>query len=232
MTSPESDEAEVVAEELRDVSRLAFFSDAAVAISLTLLFIPVSDFVREQPDKDWTTLLIDNPEIVQSAITFVTVVTCWRYHHVLYERLRGYTRVMVWLNFLWLFCVVSSPVLALAVLPPAKNDTENYRNFFSMIFVKGVDQVSHQNYFVLWAVTALSFLALYLVSRHAAVVENGLAKAGTDVGSEQWIYLRPLIVCAVTAVAGLFQPALGYAVLVVGIVLAVVFARRSARSAA
>lgn len=230
MTAPESDEADVLARELRDVSRLAFFGDAAVAISLTLLFVPVSDFVKEQSAKDWTTLLIDNPEIVQSAISFVMVATCWRYHHVLYERLRDYTRGMVWLNFFWLFCVVSIPVLTLAVLPPDKNDYEDYRNFFSTIFVKGVDQVSHQNYFVLWAVTSLSFLALYLISRRAAIVETGLAKAGTDVGSERWVYLRPLLVCAVTAIAGLIHPRIGYLVLLVGTVVAIVLARRSATS--
>ena len=90
-----------------DIERLTFFTDAAVAIALTLLIIPVSDYVMEKPATPWTTLFAENPEIIQSAVSFATIVTCWRYHHVLFERLRDYRRVTVWLNFFWLFCIVS-----------------------------------------------------------------------------------------------------------------------------
>lgn len=221
----------VIEEEPGDVARLTFFSDAAVAISLTLLVLPVADYVRERPATSWSTLLIENPEIIQAAVAFITVITCWRYHHVLYERMRDYSRITVWLNFFWLFCVVSIPVLTLAALPPDVAETEDYRNFFETLFVDGEAAISDQNYFVMYAVIALSFLSLALISMRASVAERGLAKPGLDLSSETWIYLRPALVCAIGAVAGLINPGVGDIMLILGIAVAVIVARRSSTRA-
>lgn len=211
-----------------DIERLTFFTDAAVAIALTLLIIPVSDYVMEKPATPWTTLFAENPEIIQSAVSFATIVTCWRYHHVLFERLRDYRRVTVWLNFFWLFCIVSIPLLTLAVLPAEDAGPDDSRNALGMLFVDGEFNISRQNYFVYWFVVGLSFIALLLIARDAAAPDRRLARAGTDLGAERWVYLRPVVVCAATAVVGLVSPALGDLTLVVGIIVSVLIARRSA----
>lgn len=205
---------------------MTFFSDAAVAISLTLLILPVSDYIMEKPATSWTTLLVDNPEMIQSVVSFVTIVTCWRYHHVLFERLRDYSRATVWLNFFWLFCVVSIPLLTLAILPADDSNFRDYRKILDTLFVRGEENISYQNYFVYWLVVGLSFFALFVISRHASVPGRGLAKPGRDLSAESWIYLRPVMVCAATAVVGLINPALGDIVLCIGIVVSVIIARR------
>lgn len=218
-------------EEPRDIQRLTFFSDAAVAIALTLLVLPVSDYVMERPATPWTRLFAGNPEIIQYAVSFATIVTCWRYHHVLFERLNDYRRLTVWLNFFWLFCIISIPLLTLAVLPADDAGPDDYRNIVGMLFVHGEVDISHQNYFVYWLVVGLSFVALFLVSRDAAVPGSGLAGDGIDLGAERWVYLRPVAVCGATAVVGLISPALGDITLVVGIITSVLVARRSASGA-
>lgn len=210
-----------------DVARLTFFSDAAVAIALTLLILPVSDYILENPGTNWTTLFTDNPEMIQSVVSFVTILTCWRYHHVLFEWLRDYSRVTVWLNFGWLFCVVSIPLLTLAILPAGDSESRGYRRFLDTLVVRGETNISVQNYFVYWFVVGLSFLALFFISRHASVAERGLAKPGTNLATKTWVYLRPVLVCAATALTGLINPALGDVVLIVGIVGSSVIARRT-----
>ncbi len=213
-------------EEPGDVARLTFFSDAAVAISLTLLFLPVADYVREMPAANWSELFVDNPEIIQSATSFAVIVVCWRYHHILFERIRDYSRQTVWLNFIWLFCVVAIPVMTLAILPTDESGYRDYRRIFDTLFIRGEREISYENYFIFWAVIALSFLMLFLISRHTGRPERMLAKPGRDTSTESWIYLRPFVVCAVTAVAGLVNPALGDTTLIVGIGVAVIFAQR------
>lgn len=208
------------------MARLTFFSDAAVAIALTLLILPVSDYILEKPGTNWTTLFTDNPEMIQSVVSFVTILTCWRYHHVLFERLRDYSRATLWLNFFWLFCVVSIPLLTLAILPAEDSELLGFQKFFDTVLVRGEQDISRQNYFVYWFVVALSFLALFVISRHASDSRRGLSKPGTDLRGETWIYLRPVLVCAAAALAGLINPAVGDVVLVIGIVVSAVVARR------
>ncbi len=210
-----------------DIERLTFFSDAAVAIALTLLILPVADYIIEKPATNWSTLFVDNPEIIQYAVSFATIVTCWRYHHVLFERLRDYRRVTLWLNFFWLFCIVSIPLLTLAVLPADDETTGDFDNVVGTLFVRGELDISHQNYFVYWFVVGTSFLALFGIARYAASPGRALAKPGNELTAAGWIFLRPAIVCGATALAGLFSPALGDVTLLLGIVVSVVIARRT-----
>lgn len=221
-------EETIVIEEPGDVARLTFFTDAAVAISLTLLIVPVSEYVIDTPDTSWTTLILNNPEILQSGVSFATIAVCWRYHHVLFERLRDYSRFIVWLNFLWLFCVVSIPVMTAAKLPTDAPNLGDFSGFIDTLVVRGEGNISYQNYFVFWFVTGLSFFCLFLMSRHAARTDRPLAKPGTRLDAENWVYLRPTVVCVVAAIVGFWNPAFGDLTLIVGIILSVVVARRSA----
>lgn len=222
----------VVIEEPGDIDRLTFFTDAAVAFSLTLLIVPVSEYVVDSPDTSWVNLLLDNPEIIQSGVSFATIAICWRYHHVLFERLANYSRLMVWLNFFWLFCVVSIPVMTLATLPTDSPRLGDFRGFVDTLIIRGESNISYQNYFVYWFVVGLSFFVLYVVSRHAADPDRQLVKSGRKLKGDAWVYLRPTLVCVVAALLGLINPAYGDLSLILGIIISIIFARRSAATAA
>ena len=105
---------------------------------------------------------------------------------------------------------------------------DDSRNALGMLFVDGEFNISRQNYFVYWFVVGLSFIALLLIARDAAAPDRRLARDGIDLRADRWVYLRPVVVCAATAVVGLISPAIGDLTLVVGIITSVLVARRSA----
>jgi uncharacterized membrane protein len=209
-----------------DTARMTFFSDAAVAFSLTLLMLPVADYVRESPGKTWGQLFLDNPEIVESLASFVIVVVCWRYHHLLFEQIRDYDRLTLWLNFTWLFLIISIPINTLAVLPVEETLQGNDRIFLDTFFFRGREDIPSVNYAVLWGCIALSFLMLTLIARNALPPDRHLSKSDPRRQLDPNMYLRIFVICAVTAIVSLASPFAGDIVLYLGIAVNVIVSRR------
>ena len=191
-----------------DVTRLCYLTDAAVAISLTLLFLPTVATVNRYPLDDWSTILTErNADLTWVITTFIVLVICWRYHHVLFEYLRDYDRLIIWLNFFWLFCIVSLPVLTLANLPsPAERPPLAGPVDFALrvLMVRGDDGYNVQNFVVYWMVLALSFLALFAIAKRAKKKQSQITKAGDDYRLASRVYLRPFLVCLEAGILGGF----------------------------
>jgi uncharacterized membrane protein len=88
------------------------FTDAAVAIALTLLVLPLVDIVPEaaRSREPATELITHNlPAIGSFLLSFVVIARFWSAHHRLYGYDHRLTRALVQLNLLW--------VLTIAVLP-------------------------------------------------------------------------------------------------------------------
>ena len=95
------------------IERLVFFSDAAVAIALTLLILPLMDAVGEADRAGLTTAdyLGENVARLGSfALSFVLIARFWRAHHLLFAAVEREPRGLFWLNMAWLFSVVFLPV--------------------------------------------------------------------------------------------------------------------------
>lgn len=212
-----------------DTARMTFFSDAAVAFSLTLLMLPVADYVREAPGKTWAQLFLDNPEIVESLASFVIVVICWRYHHLLFEQIRDYDRLTLWLNFVWLFLVISIPINTLAVLPVDEQLPSPDRLFLDTFFFRGRENIPSVNYAVLWGCIALSFLMLTLIARNALPPHRHLAKSDPRRQLDPTMYFRIFLICAVTAAVSLVSPFAGDIVLYLGILINIFVSRQLRR---
>jgi uncharacterized membrane protein len=91
--------------------RLAFFSDAVVAIAITLLAIelPVpegSTFaeLREGFAADWG-------EYLAFLISFVVIARHWISHHRLFRYVGRADLAVIWLNMFWLLMIVLTPFL-------------------------------------------------------------------------------------------------------------------------
>jgi uncharacterized membrane protein len=94
----------------RGLDRLVNFTDAAVAIAITLLVLPLVDLVTGGERRTIGDLLTDGGEtFLAFAISFVVIANFWVGHHRLFEHLRGYTHAMLWANFLWLASIVLIP---------------------------------------------------------------------------------------------------------------------------
>jgi uncharacterized membrane protein len=107
--------------------RMVAFTDAAVAIALTLLVLPLVDIVPEaaRSGEPATTLITNNLAPIGSfLLSFVVIARFWAVHHRLFGYEHRLTRGLVQLNLLW--------VLTIAVLP---FPTEMIASFPSRFFV-------------------------------------------------------------------------------------------------
>ena len=94
----------------RGLDRLVNFTDAAVAIAITLLVLPLIDLVTD--DRTHTVRQLFTEEegtFIAFAISFVVIANFWTGHHRVFEHLSDYSTVMLWANFLWLASIVFIP---------------------------------------------------------------------------------------------------------------------------
>jgi uncharacterized membrane protein len=98
----------------RDPDRLVLFTDAVVAIAVTLLILPlveaVTEVAKEHPDEAPFEVIRANwPAISSFLLSFVVIARFWQVHHGVFEHVKAYNNVLVQLNLLWLLCIVVLP---------------------------------------------------------------------------------------------------------------------------
>lgn len=96
----------------RDPDRLVLFTDAVVAIAITLLVLPLVDLVPEVKAEggDAVSVLSEHrQEIFTFLLSFVVIASFWLGHHRLFEHIRAYTPAMMRVNLLWLLTIVVLP---------------------------------------------------------------------------------------------------------------------------
>ncbi|MFC6162520.1 TMEM175 family protein [Kribbella jiaozuonensis] len=96
----------------RDPDRLVLFTDAVVAIAITLLVLPLVDLVPEVRAEggDAVSVVTDHwQEIFTFLLSFVVIANFWLGHHRLFEHVRAYNSAMIRLNLLWLLTIVVLP---------------------------------------------------------------------------------------------------------------------------
>ena len=92
--------------------RLVFFTDAVVAIALTLLVLPLTEVVPElvaahaEPIEAITR---NQPTIGSFLLSFVVIGRQWISHHRLYEHVRAYNQPLMLTNMVWLLSVIVMP---------------------------------------------------------------------------------------------------------------------------
>ncbi|MFB2596247.1 TMEM175 family protein [Herbiconiux sp. P17] len=94
----------------RGFDRLVNFSDAVVAIAITLLILPLVDTATELNDKTVSELLADNwLKLLVFVISFAVIGRFWLAHHRMYENIVGYNKGLLWVNLFWLLTIVFLP---------------------------------------------------------------------------------------------------------------------------
>lgn len=95
----------------RGFDRLVNFSDAVVAIAITLLILPLVDTVSEVGEGTpvWEVMANDWSKLLVFVISFVVIGRFWISHHQVYERAIGYNRHLLWANLFWLLTIVFLP---------------------------------------------------------------------------------------------------------------------------
>ncbi|HLT12230.1 MAG TPA: TMEM175 family protein [Micromonosporaceae bacterium] len=92
------------------LQRLVFFSDAVIAIAMTLLAVelPIPDGASENALWDSFTSQLTR-EYLSFALSFAVIAAFWTSHHRFYEMVARLGRGMIWRNFVFLFLIVVMP---------------------------------------------------------------------------------------------------------------------------
>lgn len=93
--------------------RVLFFTDAVVAIAMTLLIIPLLESVAEAAAKhegapEW--LSTNSSGLASFVLSFVVIATFWMQHHSAFAGLVKATQALMWLNIVWMLAIVWLPV--------------------------------------------------------------------------------------------------------------------------
>jgi uncharacterized membrane protein len=160
--------------------RLLFFSDAVVAIAITLVVLPLVDSARDLGDRTAGAFLSDSAgELAAAALSFLVVGTFWRTHHRVFADAEGVTSRAVTFNLVWLACVAFLPVPTVLI-----------------VATHGDDRVAHALYIgtILVAVVALVLEAVVL-ERH------GLRPAPDGPPIARWLTAIAVAVALVLSLA-------------------------------
>jgi uncharacterized membrane protein len=88
------------------------FTDAVVAIAITLLVLPLADLVVESAKEHVSAqrIILDNQwQIYSFLLSFVVIARLWLSHHQLFEKVRAHSRWLIRWNMLWLLFIVILP---------------------------------------------------------------------------------------------------------------------------
>jgi uncharacterized membrane protein len=98
----------------RSAERLVTFTDAVVAIAVTLLALPLADIVGEK-HRSLEHLLDDaTGPLIAFAISFFVIARLWWSHHRIFQHVQRWDGPLVQLTIVWLFTIVLlAPVTAL-----------------------------------------------------------------------------------------------------------------------
>ena len=95
----------------RGFERLVNFSDAVIAIAMTLLVLPLVDIPGElQAGETMADVLSEHrSEFAAFVLSFLVIWTLWTAHHRIMEHFRGYDDVLMRWHMLFLFTLISLP---------------------------------------------------------------------------------------------------------------------------
>lgn len=94
----------------RSVDRLINFSDAVVAVAVTVLALPLIDIAGPADGQTIWNVIADNAGPLYSFMfTFFVVVVMWSAHNRILNEISSYDDRLFWLNTFWLVFVVLLP---------------------------------------------------------------------------------------------------------------------------
>ncbi len=90
-----------------ELERLVFFSDAVMAIAITLLVVELSIPAATEDVGD---ALLDRwPQMLSFVLSFLVIGIFWMAHHRIFRYVARIDQRLIWLNLLFLMCVAFLP---------------------------------------------------------------------------------------------------------------------------
>lgn len=102
----------------RGFDRLVNLSDAVVAIAATLLILPLVDIAGDIDKRDFGAFIGEHwQELFAFVLSFAVICRFWLVHHSLFTKLVGFSRPLLFANFLWLGSIAFLPFPTELVAP-------------------------------------------------------------------------------------------------------------------
>jgi uncharacterized membrane protein len=96
----------------RGLDRFIFFTDAVVAVAITLLILPLLDDANNIGQATAAEYFAQNSSrIFAFLLSFAVVGRLWIAHHQFSEVITDYSMLTLWLNMAWLVTIVALPVV-------------------------------------------------------------------------------------------------------------------------
>lgn len=176
----------------RGLSRLVGFSDAAVAIALTLLVLPLVDIAPEIAKPGGVGALFAQhwSAFLAFAISFAVIARFWVVHHRLFDWVVGYTSAIVWINFVWLASIVFLPFATNVLSYSSANDRGVYALYICTLIL-----------------TSGSMLVMEIVLKRTPEMLRPGAQQNLDVSQSAvatGLFVIALILAVVFPVVGMF----------------------------
>jgi uncharacterized membrane protein len=97
----------------RGFDRFVNFSDAVVAIAISLLILPLVDAANDGIRGDTSALDFvreNGDRLLAFGLSFVVIASYWVAHHTIFEQVRSYSPPLMWWNLAWLATIVFLPL--------------------------------------------------------------------------------------------------------------------------
>ena len=91
------------------LDRIVFFSDAVVAIAITLLVLDLKLDVPKPRSVQWSDLAALLPKFAAFVLSFVLIALFWIIHNQFFRHIKRMNEPLVWLNVIWLFFIALLP---------------------------------------------------------------------------------------------------------------------------
>lgn len=92
------------------LARVLAFSDAVVAVAITVLVLPLVSITAPESGRPFTAVITDNWRMIFAfLLTFAIVYILWQGHHRIFENFAAIDDTIVWLNGLWLATIALLP---------------------------------------------------------------------------------------------------------------------------
>jgi uncharacterized membrane protein len=176
----------------RSPERLVFFSDAVVAIAMTLLVLPLAEIIPElvAEHADSTEAFSKNQwQIYSFLLSFLVISRFWISHHHLFEQVKAYSPALMQANLGWLLTIVVLPF-------PTEMIAGFDRDQFTALFYIGT----------VFASSAFLTVMVLIVRR-----DPDVAKSPESISSNGlWNSVGSTVALAVALVLVALVPAVGY----------------------
>ena len=102
--------SEITAIQKRSFDRMINFTDAVVAIAITLQLLPLMDIKGPvEGSSMWRVLLDNSSQIFAFLLSFLIISILWIKHNQIFNFLRTYDAYIFWVNIFWMLGIVFFP---------------------------------------------------------------------------------------------------------------------------